>query len=256
MKPKKLGGGILIEQIKFQSLKDLKFQYKDCTRCDLCVDRASVVFGKGNPNAKILVVGEAPGLDEDSYGVPFYGTSGAYLTSLMAKAWPADDKAFAEISKLRDDTAFIEAASEYFEDMCFYTNAVMCKPKREVDPKKSEIDACRSRLLQIIYTVDPDIIIACGAVAASAVVGKLIKIKKHLGKLLDVPVESHVSGNLIRYGCKVIYSPGYLLARGDQALVAKQKGDSYKTVVHLQEALEALDLMHKHQTGKHFWENK
>lgn len=244
----------MIEQLKFQCLKELKYTYKDCTRCALCSDRSSVVFGRGNPNAKILIVGEAPGPDEDAYGVPFYGTAGAYLVSLMAKAWPEEDKAFAEIAKLRDDTAFMEAASEYFEDLCFYTNAVMCKPKREVDPKKSEIDACRNRLLEIIYTVDPDVIIACGAVAASAIVGKLIKIKKHLGKLMDVPIPSHVSGDPIRYGCKVIYSPGYLLIRGDQALVARQKGDSYKTIQHLKEVFNALDFMHIKQREKHFWE--
>ncbi len=244
----------MIEQLKFQSLKDLKSEYKDCMKCNLCKDRASVVFGRGNPDAKILIVGEAPGVDEDAYGTPFYGTSGTYLVSLMAKAWPKEDKAFAEIAKLRDDRSFLEAASEYFEDLCFYTNAVMCKPKREVDPKKAEIDACRDRLLQTIYTVDPDLIIACGAVAASAVVGKLMKIKKHLGKLMDVPLPSHISDDVVRYACKVVYSPGYLLIRGDQALVSRQKGDSYKTVIHLRESFSALDYMHTKQRSKHFWE--
>lgn len=243
-----------IEQLKFRSLKDLKIDYEDCTRCALCKDRATVVFGRGHPNAKILIVGEAPGADEDAYGVPFYGTAGSYLTSIMAKAWPEEDKGFEEIRKLRDDSEFREAASDYIDEFCFYTNAVMCKPKRDVDPKKSQIDACRERLCKIIYTVDPDIIIACGAVAASAVVGKLIKIKKHLGKLMDVPIESPLSGEEIRYGVQVIYSPGYLLVRGDQALVSRKQGDTYKTIQHIRGALEALNVMHLTQRHKNYWE--
>lgn len=245
-----------IEQRKFEALKGLKLEYKDCTQCGLCADRATVVFGKGHSNAKILIVGEAPGADEDAYGVPFYGAAGAYLTSLLAKAWPEEDDAFNEIKKLRDDGDFMSAASDYLGEFCFYTNAVMCKPKRDVDPKKAELDACRDRLMRTIYTIDPDLIIACGAVAASAVVGKLIKIKKHLGKLMDVEITSPLSEEPIRYGMQVVYSPGYLLIRGDQALVSRGKGDSYLTIQHLKSALASLDFMYVEQTTKHFWENK
>ena len=242
------------DEDKFDYLTSLRRQYADCQRCELCNERTEVVFGSGNPNAKILVIGGSPGVEEDKEGVPFSGPTGNYFASIMSKAWPTEDPEFESINAIKNEQKFLDKAMEYLEEYCFFSNAVMCIPPRGQPPKKSHTNACGDRLARLIYTVDPDVIIACGAVAATAIVGKQIKIKRFLGQLLDVPIVSPITREPIRYGMYVIYTPAYLLSKGDAQLVSRKRGDTYQTINHCKNILQSLDTMYQIQTGHHFWE--
>lgn len=128
------------------------FQYyetdwKTCTRCPLSSSRGNVVYGVGNPDAKLLFVGEGPGEDEDASGEPFCGISGQLLRSLF------------------------KAADIKWEEV-YVTNLVGCRPTddkgKNRDPSVSERDSCMPRLHQIIYLVDPWIIVPVGKTSLKA----------------------------------------------------------------------------------------
>lgn len=117
-----------------------------CTNCTLAESRNNVVLGEGPHNASIMIVGEAPGEEEDKEGKPFVGESGKLLNKLLEY-----------IDLPRDDV--------------FITNVVCCRPPENVDPTKDQLQACWSRLKSQIYLVDPDVLVAMGKVAAQHILG-------------------------------------------------------------------------------------
>ena len=119
------------------SLEDLRSQISACTRCELYRGANNAVPGEGNPEARILLIGEAPGHHEDTLGKPFVGNSGKFLTELLAKAGLS-----------RDDV--------------FITNVVKHRPPGNRDPLPDEIVACRHFLDQQIAAIDPDVIVTLG----------------------------------------------------------------------------------------------
>ncbi len=119
------------------SLEDLRSQISACTRCELYRGANNAVPGEGNPEARILLIGEAPGHHEDTQGKPFVGNSGKFLTELLAKAGLS-----------RDDV--------------FITNVVKHRPPGNRDPLPDEIVACRHFLDQQIAAIDPDVIVTLG----------------------------------------------------------------------------------------------
>src|SRR5258705_4102067 len=103
------------------ALAELEVACKDCTRCDLAASRTQVVFGRGNPDADLVFVGEAPGAEEDAQGLPFVGRSGKLLDRLAAE----------EIGLSESD---------------FYVmNVLRCRPPNNPDPKPEEVASCRTR---------------------------------------------------------------------------------------------------------------
>tara|TARA_B100000131_G_scaffold234182_1_gene226097 strand:+ start:2169 stop:2861 length:693 start_codon:yes stop_codon:yes gene_type:complete len=137
---------------KYELLGKLSEDYIDCERCGLCSptgrERTNVVFGEGDPNASLLIVGEAPGEVEDFEGSPFMGASGEIFQSLLSSFSNRDE--------------------------VFVTNVVACRPTedsqpdRNRKPDKSEIAACRERLHKIIEIVDPYVILLLGNTAMKA----------------------------------------------------------------------------------------
>lgn len=128
---------------KEEELRQLAEQWKDCDECSLSELRQNVVFGCGNPNAKIMFIGEAPGEDEDNTGIPFIGESGNLLKALLGKA-----------------------GIEWTD--VFITNIVACRPPKNRDPTTAERDACLSRVYTMIYLVDPWVIVPVGKFALKA----------------------------------------------------------------------------------------
>lgn len=128
---------------KEDELRQLAKQWKDCDECPLSEGRNNTVFGCGNPDAKVMLIGEAPGGDEDSTGTPFIGESGSLLKALLKKAgidW----------------------------DDIFVTNIVACRPPKNRDPTTAERDACLSRVHTIIYLIDPWVVVPVGKFALKA----------------------------------------------------------------------------------------
>lgn len=122
-------------------LSNLKKNYESCDGCSLSAERTNVVFGSGYCGAELLVVGEAPGEQEDLEGKPFVGPSGFILRKLAKRVG-------------------IE-----FEKVAFITNTVMCRPPKNRKPERDERQACLSRLQQTADILRPSVILLVGATA-------------------------------------------------------------------------------------------
>jgi len=148
---------------KAQRLEDLYLQWKDCQKCQLCKGRTNVVFGDGHPDADIMLIGAGPGANEDKNGYPFVGDSGALLRSM------------------------ISGVELKWEDL-YVTNVVGCLTPNDRDPTKEERAACTPRLHEIIYIVDPLLIIPIGKYTLNALVGgRSWGIESEQGKLFSSP---------------------------------------------------------------------
>ncbi|RPI00031.1 MAG: uracil-DNA glycosylase, partial [Calditrichaeota bacterium] len=125
------------------SLEELADQIHTCTLCQLSKSRNKFVFGVGNPHADMMVIGEAPGADEDRIGEPFVGKAGELL-----------DKMLAAIS-LNRETVYI-------------ANILKCRPPQNRDPLPNEMQLCKPYLLKQIELSSPKIILCLGRIAAHA----------------------------------------------------------------------------------------
>ena len=141
---------------KAQELEGVRQEWSNCTSCLLSETRNNVVFGSGNPNADILLIGEAPGEEEDKSGNPFIGESGILLEALF------------EMVGIDRDHEFL-------------TNLVACRPPKNRDPSSLEIKTCWHRLINIIYIIDPILVVPIGAEALKAFASgrELSILKKH-----------------------------------------------------------------------------
>lgn len=162
-----------------QTLRQVYDAALTCSACALAQCRSRVVFGSGNPQAKILIVVDSPTEAEDRVG-HFNTADVRWLLRL-----------YAQTNKL---TQPMGAIAEKFFAEAFITPAVMCRPSILVgdkagdarDPKWSEIKACRDRLVQQIYHIDPHIIVGCGKFALSALCGVATPPSVRTGKLGDL----------------------------------------------------------------------
>lgn len=118
-------------------LNELRAEVAACRRCPLCDGRTQTVFGVGDPNARVLIVGEAPGKNEDAQGEPFVGAAGKYLNELLA------------IAGLTREEVFI-------------ANVLKCRPPSNRDPRPEEIQACTPFLREQTRTINPEFIVTLG----------------------------------------------------------------------------------------------
>ncbi|MDJ0758093.1 MAG: uracil-DNA glycosylase [Woeseiaceae bacterium] len=160
---------------------DLEKAVSSCTQCALHQSRTQTVFGVGNRNADWLIVGEAPGAEEDRRGEPFVGRAGKLLDEML-KALGLD------------------------RNTVFIANILKCRPPNNRDPKQDEADACRSYLNRQIDLIKPKIILAVGRIAAQQLLGRddpVGKLRGTVHRLDEIPVV-------------VTYHPAYLLRSPSQ----------------------------------------
>lgn len=150
----------------------------ECTACGLADGRTQVVFSDGHADARLIVVGEAPGANEDRTGVPFVGAAGQFLDLLLAT-----------VDLSRKDSVYI-------------ANVLKCRPPGNRDPQPAEIDACSSLLHKQIELVQPEAILAVGSFSARLLTGQE---KSSLGSLRGT-VHSYRGVPLV-----VTYHPAALL---------------------------------------------
>jgi DNA polymerase len=131
----------------FRLLSELKKQYEDCQKCCLAAGRLHLVYGEGDPNATLMIIGEAPGEQENLQGVPFVGNSGQLLDRMLA-------------------AIHIKRADVY---IC---NVVKCRPPNNRDPEPEEREACFPYLLEQISIVRPKLLLVLGKVAATTLFKK------------------------------------------------------------------------------------
>jgi DNA polymerase len=128
------------------SLASLGAAAAACTRCRLAQGRRTVVFGSGNPDADLMLVGEAPGAEEDRQGLPFVGPAGELLTRILQ-------------------------AIEIQRQDVYIANVLKCRPPGNRDPEPDEVAACRGYLERQIELVRPRVIVALGRSAAQTLLG-------------------------------------------------------------------------------------
>lgn len=143
-----------------QTLPLLQKSVKNCRKCSLAETRKNVVFGEGNPKAKLMFIGEAPGEEEDIYGRPFVGKAGKLLDQLIER-----------IGLRREDV--------------YICNILKCRPPNNRDPEEKEIASCRDYLLSQIELIRPKIISTLGRHAYNTLLGVDERITKVRGKLKE-----------------------------------------------------------------------
>lgn len=139
-------------------LEEIRQEIGDCVRCKLCQGRTNIVFGSGNPNAKLVFVGEGPGADEDAQGLPFVGRAGKKLTEIIEKGM--------ELNREKD---------------AYICNIVKCRPPGNRDPEPDEVAACKPFLLKQLEAIKPKVIVALGKPAASSLLNRPVAITKERG---------------------------------------------------------------------------
>ena len=162
------------------TLEELAGRAATCAQCDLSLSRTRVVFGAGNPKAKVMLVGEAPGFNEDKQGLPFVGAAGQLLTKLLLRAG-------------------LERSEVYI------TNVVKCRPPENRNPSSIEVESCRPFLRGQIELISPLIVCALGNLACQSLLGKKAGISRLRGEAAQV--ES--------YFVLPMFHPAAALHRGD-----------------------------------------
>ena len=166
------------EAKRVHELSSLQATVVACTRCALYQERTRTVFGVGDPHADWLIVGEAPGAEEDRKGEPFVGRAGQLLNAMLF-------------------------AVGLMREQVYIANILKCRPPGNRDPRSDEVAACASYLAQQIEMINPRVILTVGRIAAQ----NLLQRSAPIGKL---------RGRRYTYGDKqvpviVTYHPAYLL---------------------------------------------
>ena len=158
------------------ALDAVRAELGDCRRCGLHEGRRNIVFGVGNPTADVVVVGEAPGRDEDLTGEPFVGRSGQLLTRMLEA-----------IGMAREDA--------------YICNVLKCRPPRNRDPQPEEIATCSPFMTRQVEAIAPKVIITSGRFASQAVLGLDLSMGRMRGTIRSF------------HGVPVVpmYHPAYLL---------------------------------------------
>ncbi len=159
-----------------ETLESIRADIGDCARCKLSHGRTHIVFGEGNPKAKLMFVGEGPGHDEDVTGRPFVGRAGQLLTKII------------EAMKLKREDVYI-------------ANIVKCRPPNNRAPEPDEVSSCEGFLHRQIKVIGSSVIVCLGSVAFQNLLKTENKISSHRGKWIEWN------------GVKVMptYHPAYLL---------------------------------------------
>lgn len=244
---------------KAEKLQQLYDDWYNCKRCLLGQLKGAVlegtgediVFFSGNPDAHILIIGEAPGEQEDQEKKPFIGPSGQLLNMILAKYTDDIDarEAYENYGRSRrtnrDAEMFHEAIFAWREREFAITNVVACRPPENRTPTMAEAKACWERLWNIIYIVDPLLIVVCGNLALSVVTKKLsAHITKFRGQIFDVSYDGKIGK--LTYPVMPTFHPSYLGRVADWKL----KGGAWaKTEEDWLRALQRVDFLRYHQYG-------
>ena len=165
------------------NLASLDEVVKKCKKCNLHKTRQNTVFGEGDPDSDIMIIGEAPGREEDEIGRPFIGRAGKLLNEFLKS-----------IGLNRD--------------LVFIVNTIKCRPPENRDPEIVEINACSDYLDQQINIIKPKVLVLLGKIAANRLLGEDIpmselRLKKFFIDKYDIPII-------------VFYHPAYILRSPSQ----------------------------------------
>ena len=143
-----------------ETWEELEKSIENCNKCKLCKIRQNIVFGTGNKNARLMLIGEGPGADEDRLGEPFVGRAGKLM-----------NLAFEAIGLKREEV--------------YIANIVKCRPPANRNPEDDEAMACMNYLRNQVILVKPEIIVLLGSVALKNILGKEYGITASRGKWIE-----------------------------------------------------------------------
>jgi uracil-DNA glycosylase len=146
--------------INTQSLDELNGKINTCTKCSLGKTRIKFVFGVGNPKAEVVVVGEAPGADEDEKGEPFVGRAGQLLNKILE-------------------------AVQFKRDEVYICNMLKCRPPNNRDPQAEEVDCCEPYLWKQLEIIKPKMILCAGRIAGQSLLKTNASLTQLRGKMHD-----------------------------------------------------------------------
>jgi len=155
-----------------KTLEEVQSELGICKRCELCETRTTIVFGVGNPHAEVMLIGEAPGRQEDLGAEPFIGAAGKYLNELLALAG-------------------LERKDVYI------ANILKCRPPNNADPLPHQIESCTPFLREQVRAVKPLILVTLGRFSSQFILKTDTGISNLRGKV-------HITG---RYSVLPIYHP-------------------------------------------------
>lgn len=144
----------------YDNWEELEGSIKDCKKCKLCNGRKNIVFGTGNKEAKLMLIGEGPGADEDTQGIPFVGKAGQLM-----------NKAFDGLGIKREEV--------------YIANIVKCRPPNNRDPEIDEIKACIDYLRNQVILIKPKVIVLLGRIALKNILGEEYGITASRGKIIE-----------------------------------------------------------------------
>jgi DNA polymerase len=147
----------LSREEKAKALEALRMEMGDCQRCKLGAGRKNLVFGEGNPDAKLMFIGEGPGREEDIQGRPFVGDAGKLLTRLINKMG-------------------------FMREGVYIANIIKSRPPGNRDPEADEINACLPFLKRQIEIIAPEVIMSLGRISAHTLTGLNVPISRLRGK--------------------------------------------------------------------------
>jgi DNA polymerase len=180
---------------------ELRAAVAGCQRCELHATRTQTVFGVGDPGARWMFIGEAPGAEEDKQGEPFVGRAGQLLT------------------------AMIRALGLRREDV-FIANVLKCRPPGNRDPKPGEAASCRGYLERQVTLVDPTLVVAVGRIAAQSLLATETPLAKLRGKVHSFGARA--------WPLVVTYHPAYLLRSPGE------KRKAWQDLLHAQQLVARL----------------
>ena len=174
-------GELVAPAARGAALQAIRARIGDCTRCPLAfAGRHSIVFGDGDPNARLLFVGEGPGADEDAQGIPFIGKAGQLLNNMIT-------------------------AMGLKREEVYIANIVKCRPPGNRVPEAVEANTCTPFLFEQIGVVRPQVVVALGSTAATYLLGAKSPLSALRGRIH--PIFGPASGTKLI----VTYHPAYLL---------------------------------------------
>ena len=198
-----------VTKSKEVALQSLMQEIGDCGRCKLSAGRRNIVFGEGNPDAKLMFIGEGPGREEDLQARPFVGDAGMLLTRLIEKMG-------------------------FKREEVYIANIVKCRPPMNRDPERDEIESCRVFVEKQIEIINPQVIISLGRIAAQTLLGnpalKMTAIRGHFFDYNGIPLMP-------------TFHPAYLLRN------PKDKWLTWKDAQMVLEKLQEMETQEKGETG-------
>jgi len=168
------------EKIKSLDWEPLQQLISECGGCDLHAGRTQTVFGTGNQDANWLIIGEAPGQQEDIQGEPFVGRAGQLLDNMLLAVGQPREKVY-------------------------IANVVKCRPPGNRDPKDEETSACQSYLKRQVELIKPKLVLVVGRIAAQSLLATTTPVGKLRGQVYEFPET--------RIPMIITYHPAYLLRR-------------------------------------------